>query len=68
VSVLLDANVDVAANEAQAGVAHHCAGKQARFGRAFEIRCRYEDHAAGARDFSTDFITGEKRAMAPVRR
>jgi len=49
---LLDANVNVAADKAKAGVAHHCAGKEARFAERLKTVCRdTEDHAAGAREF-----------------
>src|SRR5207302_10999364 len=48
---LLDTNVDVAADKAKAGIAHHCAGKQARLAERLKTVADTEDHAAGAREF-----------------
>src|SRR5256886_9887212 len=48
---LLDANVDVAADETQAAVAHHCAGKQTRLAKNLEAVADAQDHTAGLGEF-----------------
>src|SRR5438046_10028274 len=48
---LLDANVDVAADETQAAVAHHCAGNQTRLAKNLEAVADAQDHTAGLGEF-----------------
>src|SRR5260221_471936 len=57
---LLDANVDVSADEAKTGVAHHGAGKQARFAKRLKTIADAEDHAAGACEFFDGLHDGRK--------
>src|SRR6266849_6203467 len=52
---LLDADVDVAADEAQAAVPHHGAGKEARFTQNLEAVADAQDHAAAFREFFDGF-------------
>src|SRR6267378_1605491 len=48
---LLDADVHVAADEAQAAIAHHRAGEQARFAQNLEAVADAEYHSAAVREF-----------------
>src|SRR5258707_325999 len=52
---LFDADVDVAADEAQAAVAHHRAGEQARFAENLEAVANSQDHAAALGEFLDRF-------------
>jgi hypothetical protein len=63
-----DAEVDLLADVLEAGVAHERAGQQAGFGEDLEAVADAEDEAAGGGEALTACMTGEKRAMAPVRR
>ena len=63
------ADVNLAAQKAQALIAHHRAGKQSRFEQNLKTVADAQDQAARAREtYRQHFITGEKRAIAPVRR
>ena len=57
---LLDANVNVAADETKAGVAHHRARKHARFAERLKTVADTEDHATGAREFFDGLHDGRK--------
>src|SRR4029077_705418 len=48
---LLDADVHVAADEAEAAIAHHRAGKQAGFAKSLEAVTDAQDHAAAFGEF-----------------
>ncbi len=66
---LLDADVDVAADEAQAGVAHHGAGKEPGFTQNLKTVADAQDRAATAREFFHRLHHGRKarnRAGAQV--
>jgi len=57
---VLNADVDVAANEAEAGVAHHGAREKAGFEEDLETVADAEDEAAAAREFGDGVQDGRK--------
>jgi hypothetical protein len=57
---LLDADVQLAADEAQAAVAHHRAGEQARFAENLEAVADAEYHAAAVCEFLDGLHDGRK--------